>query len=228
MFPGNGHDISERDIPNTCALYELSASTSVLLSRLRRDLPRDLEVICFQCLEKRPRDRYAKALELGDDLRRYLRGEPLKARPPGMLSVSWKWCQRKSLAAVLAALAVLLPLVGLGALLVHNRQLEALAGNDRAKRTCQRAHQSRPEAPLRKTGASSNHPHIPPQPTGRFWGAPEWPLLRCPLTPLNEPVRSQSRATGNHRDRENRCRRVETNGWDDGRCRTDVSVRPRP
>ena len=44
-----------------------------------------------------------------------------------------------------------------------------------------------PKAPPGKTGASSNHPRLPPhphslQPTGRFWGAPEWPVLRCPLT----------------------------------------------
>jgi WD40 repeat protein len=102
-------------------------ATPVLLSRLRRDLPRDLETICFQCLEKRPGNRYSTAQELGDDLRRFLRGEPLKARPPGRLTVAWKWCQRKPLAAVLAALAVLLPVAGVGALLIHNRQLEALA-----------------------------------------------------------------------------------------------------
>ena len=94
---------------------------------LRRDIPQDLEVICLKCLEKRPEDRYLTAGDLADDLRRFLRGEPLRARPPGMLKVVGKWCRRHPGPAALAALAVFLPMIGLGLLLAHNRQLGKLA-----------------------------------------------------------------------------------------------------
>jgi serine/threonine protein kinase/tetratricopeptide (TPR) repeat protein len=72
-------------------------------TRLQPHLPRDLETICLKCLEKEPGGRYANALALADDLRRFEAGEPILARPTPPWERGWKWIKRRPTLATVCA-----------------------------------------------------------------------------------------------------------------------------
>ena len=76
---------------------------------LNNFIPTDLETICLRAIEKEPDRRYQCARELADDLRRWLRSEPIRARRTTVAGRAARWCRRnKALAASLTALFLLL------------------------------------------------------------------------------------------------------------------------
>jgi serine/threonine-protein kinase len=85
-------------------------------SRLNDKAPRDLETICLKCLNKEPSRRYPSAVALADDLRRFLDGQPIVARPVSSMERAGRWIKRNPRETALAGFAVLLILAaGAGA-----------------------------------------------------------------------------------------------------------------
>jgi serine/threonine-protein kinase len=80
--------------------------------KLDETIPRDLETICCKAMAKEPALRYSKAGAFAADLRRYLAGEPVLARPVGRIARAWRKCRRKPLLSGLAAAVVIAWAVG--------------------------------------------------------------------------------------------------------------------
>ena len=75
--------------------------------RLNGSVPRDLETICLKCLEKEPGSRYHTAGEVASELRRFLCGDPIHARPISRLRRVGRWCRRKPAVTSLILMGVL-------------------------------------------------------------------------------------------------------------------------
>jgi TolB-like protein/predicted Ser/Thr protein kinase len=71
-------------------------------------IDRDLSTICLKCLEKDPKRRYSSALALAEDLERWLKHEPIKARRTGLITRGGKWVRRNPGFAAMAAMLLVL------------------------------------------------------------------------------------------------------------------------
>jgi WD40 repeat protein/serine/threonine protein kinase len=81
---------------------------------LNDTIPRDLETICLHCLHKEPSRRYPSAGALAEDLRHFLAGEPIQARPIRPWERSLKWARRRPAIAALTAAVLVITVLGFG------------------------------------------------------------------------------------------------------------------
>lgn len=91
---------------------------------------RDLETICLKCLEKEPGRRYRTAEELAEDLERWLRGEPIHARPTTGFERLQKWARRRPALATLSALVVCAVVLGVAGIFWQWRKAEFARQNE--------------------------------------------------------------------------------------------------
>jgi WD40 repeat protein/predicted Ser/Thr protein kinase len=111
-------------------LLQVKGAEPIGPRRLNPGVPVDLETICLKCLEKEPTRRYTTAQELAEELGRFLRHEPIRARPITPLGKTWRWCRRYPYIAGLGAtLILLLILVAVGSSIaaVRIKRAESLA-----------------------------------------------------------------------------------------------------
>jgi WD40 repeat protein len=118
-------------------------------SRRNPAVPRDLETICLRAMARRPEERYADCQQLADDLRRWLEGEPIRARPLGVIERVVRLARRRpALAAAygLAVLTLLLGGLGTGAILLWRRAEEASRVAENHRQRAEDARQKAEEA----------------------------------------------------------------------------------
>src|SRR6516165_1250883 len=138
--------------------------------KINDKVPRDLETICLKALAKVPAQRYGTARELADDLRRFLKNEPIQARPIRGWERAVKWARRRPTAAgllvvsVIAVLALVAGAVGfyysheLAAALTDAKQQKAAAETSKEEAESQRtiAERNQQEAETQRVAAEKN------------------------------------------------------------------------
>ncbi len=126
-------------------LQQVKAIEPVPPGRLQPGLARDLETICIKCLEKEPGGRYATAGALADELDRFLRHEPILARPIGRLERLARWCRHNPALAGCLGLVALLILILTGGSISAAMGLKQAASRLLAERDIANGHAARAE-----------------------------------------------------------------------------------
>ncbi|MFO0940971.1 MAG: serine/threonine-protein kinase [Pirellulales bacterium] len=129
--------------------------------QLQESMPVDIDTICLKALQKTADKRYKSCAEMAEDLTRFLKGEPILARPVSLLERGWRWCKRNPLIAIPSALAVCLLIATAVISSWSYMQISAQAliitdERDEAKRQRDEANKQRTEAEKQKLIATQN------------------------------------------------------------------------
>src|SRR5262249_42879362 len=125
--------------------------------RLLPQIAADLETICLKCLQKDPMRRYRSAADLEDDLGRFQRGEPIRARAVGWWERLHKWARRRPALASLLAIIAVLAVTSFAAItwLWNEAETKAIAeanANSKAQQHAQREQQARQDLERQTVG----------------------------------------------------------------------------
>ncbi|HMF95838.1 MAG TPA: serine/threonine-protein kinase [Vicinamibacterales bacterium] len=124
--------VSENESPETLAHHASRCGTTS--NRLRRILRGDLDTIVAKALRKQPADRYGSATAFADDLRRFLRHEPISARPETLGYRTARFVRRHARG---VAMAVVVTVLLSGSTAFYTRRLAQ--ERDRAQREAAKA-----------------------------------------------------------------------------------------
>jgi serine/threonine protein kinase/Flp pilus assembly protein TadD len=98
--------------PSTRIEVQASNARATLPEKLGRQLRGDLDLITLKALARNPEERFQSAAEFAEDLRRYLNGQPIRARPARFPYRARKWLRRNRTAVAAAAMVALLAVIG--------------------------------------------------------------------------------------------------------------------
>lgn len=113
--------------PSTQVDQAATSARATTMDRLTRQLRGDLDAIALKCLAREPAERYPSASALADDLRRYLAGQPVTARPAALPQRLGKAMRRNKGLMTIAAAAIAVIAVALGYALQHPATLSGVA-----------------------------------------------------------------------------------------------------
>ena len=102
-------------------------------SAINPSIDRDLATVCLKCLEKEPGRRYSRALDVAEELERWLRGEPIKAHPATAAEKLFKWARRQPAAAALIAVSALALVIITVVSVIGQRHARRLANENAAE-----------------------------------------------------------------------------------------------
>jgi WD40 repeat protein/tetratricopeptide (TPR) repeat protein len=126
--------------------------------RLNPSVPRDLETICLKAMAKEPVRRYQTAADMAEDLRRYLEGRPIVARPVGAVERGVRWCNRnRALAAAFGGIAASLVL---GTVVSIGFAVQANGAAEQANREAVRARASEESERVAHAATEAEKQHV--------------------------------------------------------------------
>ncbi|MDP6957695.1 MAG: protein kinase, partial [Planctomycetota bacterium] len=92
-------------------IRQIEEATPTPPSELNKEVPRELETICFKAMAKEKSRRYATAVDLREDLDRFLNGEPIEARRNSIIYRTTKWIQKRPARSTATAMSLLLIMI---------------------------------------------------------------------------------------------------------------------
>jgi serine/threonine protein kinase len=128
-------------------IKQVTTGNPIRLRSLDPHIPRDLETIIHKAIDREPVQRYRTAGEMSDDLQRYLRDEPIKAKWISPVTRLARWCKRNP---AVAALVILMLVLAVGGPLVAANQLQLRA---QADESAQKEHNAAREAERQRAEA---------------------------------------------------------------------------